>query len=193
MRHPANLGHDQHVHPDLLNLSSAEGFLSCATSPLSAAFAASRAFFLSVFSFSSFARMATYVHPYEQTYNVQKKRERKRRTAFGSITFFLCFLRYLFKLLPLPLILLFSRSSLSFFFASPPSPVSSSSSSEFSSVTSTLPDTRRRSIRGRRAYGTSVVGVPSTEVVSFDGGASEPTNDGSRVMRSGWICGGRGQ
>lgn len=85
------------------------------------------------------------------------------------------------RLLPFPRCLRRSLSSLETFF-----PLPSTSSSLFSSVSSTLPDAFSLSRRDIRANGMSA-GFPSAVVVSFDGGANEPTNSGSRVIKSGWI------
>lgn len=183
-------------HDGRLNRSKAEGFLLSST-PLITALAIR----LSSFCFSSFARTATYVNEFiriMRTRTIYKDEE--NRTAVGSMTFLRCFLRYLLKsvpvclskksmvtdlfvLFPFPRIFLFSRASRSWFF---PFGFFSSLGSFAISVSSALPWTRRRSSRGNRANGVSV--VPLVGVVNFDGGAKEPTNSESNAIISGWIC-----
>ena len=110
-----------------------------------------------------------------------------RRTARGSMTFLRCLRKYLFRLLFFPRIFFFSFSALLAPFLLFPSPSSSPapSSSFPTSVSSAFPATLSLSNLGRRAYGISC--CPSTTVVSFDGGAKEPTKSGSSAMASGWI------
>ena len=171
-----------------LNRSKADDFFFSSTT----LFFTNIACLCSSFIFSNFALIANYIG--ESVISIWNREEQKRgkgveHTVAGSITFFLCFLKYLFILLFFPLILFFSFCSFNCFLfpssISAPSTPTNSSEESGSSVVSTFPVTRNRSKRGNRAKGVSVAGFPS-DVTSFEFALTRlPMESGSRVIRSG--------